>query len=90
MPVWVWASSAFIGADDAVDSAFTEPDFNRQLEPMVKKMVSVLMACSSYEEASDKLIALYPELSVEAHQHYLASALFLADLLGASNGERSV
>lgn len=76
--------------DDTVENAFTEPDFNRQLEPMVKKMVGVLMACSSYEEASDKLIALYPELSVQAHQQYLASALFLADLLGASNGESSV
>lgn len=76
--------------DKAADEGFAEPDFNRQLEPMVKKIVGVVMACSSYEEASDKLLALYPELSVEAHQHYLASALFLADLLGASNAEREI
>ena len=76
--------------DKVADEGFAEPDFNRQLEPMVKKIVGVVMACSSYEEASDKLIALYPELSVEAHQHYLASALFLADLLGASNAEREI
>ena len=76
--------------DKAADEGFAEPDFNRQLEPMVKKIVGVVMACSSYEEASDKLISLYPELSVEAHQHYLASALFLADLLGASNAEREI
>lgn len=75
--------------EQLIETAFQEVDFNRQLDPMVKKMVNVLMACSSYEEASNKLVELYPQLTAEAHQQYLTSALFLADLLGASNAERT-
>ena len=47
------------------------------------------MASESYDDAQEKLIALYPDLASESYQAYLTSALFLADLLGASNAERT-
>ena len=56
---------------------------------MVQKTVAVLSACNSFEEASDKLAELYPDLTSDAHERYLTSALFLADLLGASNADRT-
>ena len=75
--------------DSLLDNGMTQVDFNQQLDPMVQKAVAVLSACNSYEEAGDKLAELYPDLTSEAHERYLTSALFLADLLGASNGERT-
>lgn len=74
--------------DNVIDGAFELPDFNQQLDPIVQKVTAVLMACNSYEEASTALAEAYPDLTSEAHQHYLASGLFLADLLGASNAGR--
>ena len=75
--------------DSLLDHGMTQLDFNRQLDPMVQKAVAVLSACNSYEEAGDKLAELYPELTSDAHERYLTSALFLADLLGASNANRT-
>lgn len=75
--------------DSLLDHGMTQVDFNRQLDPMVQKAVAVLSACNSYEEAGDKLAELYPELTSDAHERYLTSALFLADLLGASNANRT-
>ena len=74
--------------DNVIDKALEVPDFNQQLDPIVQKVTAVLMACSSYNEASAALAEAYPDLTSEAHQHYLASGLFLADLLGASNAGR--
>lgn len=74
--------------DNVIDGAFELPDFNQQLDPIVQKVTAVLMACNSYDEASAALAEAYPDLTGEAHQHYLASGLFLADLLGASNAGR--
>ncbi|HDR1020959.1 TPA: DUF935 domain-containing protein [Pasteurella multocida] len=71
--------------DGGLAQAFDEPDFNKQLDPMVKKTVAVLMACDSYEEAAEKLAEIYPEVSSSEHEKYLTNALFLADLLGGSN-----
>lgn len=71
----------------AVNQALTVPDFNRQLDPMVQKAVAVLMACDSYEEAFEALAVTYPDLTSEAHQQYLTSALFISDLLGKSNAK---
>lgn len=71
--------------DASLNQALTMPDFNQQLDPMVQKAVAVLMACESYDEAFNALAQAYPELSSEAHQHYLTNALFLADLLGGSD-----
>lgn len=73
--------------DDLTNEAFTVPDFNTQLDPITKKAVAVLMACSSYDEAAEKLAAAYPDLISEEHERYLANALFLSDLLGATNAD---
>ena len=75
--------------DELVDDGLKRVDFNQQLDPMVQKAVAVLSACNSYEEAADKLAELYPDLTAQAHQDYLTSALFLADLLGAANAGRN-
>lgn len=75
--------------DGLIDDAMVNADFNQQLDPMMKQIVGVVMASESYDDAQEKLIALYPDLTSESHQAYLASALFLADLLGASNAERT-
>ena len=75
--------------DSLLDDGMTQVDFNQQLDPMVQKAVAVLSACNSYEEAGDKLAELYPELTSDAHERYLTSALFLADLLGATNADRT-
>ena len=75
--------------DGLIDDALANADFNQQLDPMMKKIVGVVMASESYDEAQEKLIALYPDLTSESHQAYLASAVFLADLLGAANAERT-
>lgn len=75
--------------DSLIDDAMVNADFNQQLDPMMKQIVGVVMASESYDEAQEKLIALYPDLTSESHQAYLASAVFLADLLGAANAERT-
>ena len=75
--------------DGLLDHGMTQVDFNQQLDPMVQKAVAVLSACNNYEEAGDKLAELYPDLTSEAHERYLTSALFLADLLGTSNANRT-
>ncbi|HHV6614011.1 TPA: DUF935 domain-containing protein [Haemophilus influenzae] len=75
--------------DGLIDDALANADFNQQLDPMMKQIVGVIMASESYDEAQEKLIALYPDLTSESHQAYLASAVFLADLLGAANAERT-
>lgn len=71
--------------DNATDEAFAEPDFNRQLDPIIKQAVAVIMASSSYDEAAEKLAEAYPSLSSDEHQRYLTNGLFVADLLGAAN-----
>ena len=75
--------------DGLIDDALANEDFNQQLDPMMKQIIGVVMASESYDEAQEKLIALYPDLTSESHQAYLASAVFLADLLGAANAERT-
>ena len=75
--------------DGLIDDALANADFNQQLDPMMKQIVGVIMASESYDEAQEKLIALYPDLTSESHQAYLASAVFLADLLGAANAART-
>lgn len=75
--------------DGLLDNGMTQVDFNQQLDPIVQKAVAVLSACNSFEEAGDKLAELYPDLTSDAHERYLTSALFLADLLGASNANRT-
>lgn len=75
--------------DGLIDDALANADFNQQLDPMMKQIVGVVMASESYDEAQEKLIALYPDLTSKSHQAYLASAVFLADLLGAANAERT-
>lgn len=75
--------------DSLLDNGMTQVDFNQQLDPMVQKAVAVLSACNSFEEASDKLAEFYPDLTSEAHERYLTSALFLSDLLGACNADRT-
>lgn len=75
--------------DGLIDDALANADFNQQLDPMMKQIVGVVMASESYDEAQEKLIALYPDLTSESHQAYLASAVFLADLLGVANAERT-
>ncbi|MDP8171539.1 DUF935 domain-containing protein [Pasteurella skyensis] len=71
--------------DDELENAFENVDFNKQLEPMVKKCVGVLLACSSYEEASDKLAEAYPHLTSSQHFEYLNKALFLSEILGKAD-----
>ena len=73
--------------DNLANEAFAVPDFNKQFDPITKKAVAVVMACSSYDEAAEKLAEAYPDLVSEDHNRYLANALFLADLLGAANAE---
>ncbi|QEH17313.1 DUF935 domain-containing protein [Histophilus somni] len=73
--------------DDLANEAFAVPDFNAQLDPIMKKAVAVIMACNSYEEAAEKLAESYPDLVSEEYERYLSNALFLADLLGIANAE---
>ncbi|OOH92193.1 hypothetical protein BMT54_01320 [Pasteurellaceae bacterium 15-036681] len=74
--------------DGMLNQALNIPDFNQQLDPIVQKAVAVLNSCNSYEEASEKLAEIYPDLNSEQHHSYLSNALFLADLLGVSSGQR--
>ncbi len=68
--------------EEALDGALNIPDFNAQLNPVLKQAVAAVMAADSYEEADAALTALYPKLDNRALQDYLAQALFLSDLLG--------
>ncbi|WNS83242.1 DUF935 domain-containing protein [Neisseria sp. DTU_2021_1001991_1_SI_NGA_ILE_055] len=71
---------------DAVsDEAFAQPDFNAQLNPIIRQAVAALAACGSYEEADAALTALYPELDNRELEIYMRNALFLSDLLGQAN-----
>ena len=69
------------------DEAFRQPDFNAQLNPIVKQAVAAMMACDSYEEADAALTALYPNLDNQALTRYMQQALFLSDLLGQANAK---
>jgi hypothetical protein len=68
--------------DGALDDALVEPDFNSQLNPMVRQAVAVLKACNSYEEADAALTALYPQLDNARLRTYMQQALFISDILG--------
>ena len=72
--------------DNLLDEALTQPDFNAQLNPVLKRAVAAVMACDSYEEADAALTALYPELDNPTLQRYMQQALFLSDLLGQAHG----
>lgn len=73
--------------DDIQDEAFAQPDFNAQLNPMLKQAVAAVMNCDSFEEADAALTALYPTLDNTSLQTYLQNALFLSDLLGQENAK---
>ncbi|MCT8846725.1 DUF935 domain-containing protein [Glaesserella parasuis] len=70
--------------DSSLDEALENVDFNAQLDPMIKQVVSMLHRCGSYEEASEKLAELYPKLHSKQHFDYLNKAMFLSELLGVS------
>lgn len=71
----------------AADEAFAQPDFNAQLNPIIRQAVAALAACDSYEEADAALTALYPQLDNHELESYMRNALFLSDLLGQANAE---
>ncbi|PJO78425.1 DUF935 family protein [Neisseria brasiliensis] len=73
--------------DAAADEAFAQPDFNAQLNPIVRQAVAVLAACESYEEADAALTALYPNLDNRELETYMRNALFLSDLLGQADAK---
>lgn len=75
--------------DNSLDEALEQLDFNQQLDPIVQHALAALLSCEDYQQASDKLAEIYPQLSNQAHQQYLTNALFLADLLGVADVERS-
>lgn len=68
--------------DDALDEALGVPDFNAQLNPVLKQAVAAVMAAESFEEADAALTALYPDLDGRTLETHLQQALFLSDLLG--------
>lgn len=74
--------------DNSLNEALNEIDFNRQLDPVVRQLAVALTACNTYEEASDKLAEIYPDLDNAEHQRYLTQAVFLSELLGVSNAKR--
>ena len=74
--------------DDSLNEALNVVDFNRQLDPVVRQLAAALTACHSYEEASDKLAEIYPNLDNAEHQRYVTQAVFLSELLGAGNAKR--
>lgn len=73
--------------DGAVDEAMMVPDFNAQLNPVIKQAVAALARCESYEEADAALTALYPQLDSRQLQTYMQQALFLSDLLGQADAQ---
>lgn len=74
--------------DNSLNEALNVIDFNRQLDPVVRQLVVALTTCNTYEEASDKLAEIYPDLDNVEHQRYLIQAVFLSELLGVSNAKR--
>ena len=74
--------------DNSLNEALNVIDFNRQLDPVVRQLAAALTTCDSYEEASDKLAEIYPDLNNAEHQRYLTQAVFLSELLGVSNAKR--
>lgn len=72
--------------DGALDEALRQPDFNAQLNPVLKQALAAVTACGSYEEADAALTALYPDLDNRAISRYMEQALFLSDLLGQADG----
>lgn len=72
--------------DEEQNKAFADIDFNRQLDPMVKQAVALLQSCDDYEQAAEALARLYPDLEDSQHQRYLTQGLFVAELLGVSDG----
>lgn len=74
--------------DNSLNEALNVIDFNRQLDPVVRQLAVALTACNTYEEASDKLAEIYPDLDNAEHQRYLTQAVFLSELLGVSNAKR--
>lgn len=74
--------------DNVLDDALIESAFASQFDPMIKTALIALQRCESFEQASEALASLYPDLTSEAHNQYLTNALFLADILGASNAQR--
>ena len=74
--------------DNSLNEALNVIDFNRQLDPVVRQLAVALTACNTYEEASDKLAEIYPDLDNAEHQRYLIQAVFLSELLGVSNAKR--
>lgn len=74
--------------DNSLNEALNVIDFNRQLDPVVRQLAAALTACNTYEEASDKLAEIYPDLNNTEHQRYLTQAVFLSELLGVSNAKR--
>lgn len=74
--------------DNSLNEALNVIDFNRQLNPVVRQLAAALTTCNSYEEASDKLAEIYPDLNNAEHQRYLTQAVFLSELLGVSNAKR--
>nr|DAJ23960.1 MAG TPA: portal [Caudoviricetes sp.] len=74
--------------DNSLNEALNVIDFNRQLDPVVRQLAVALTACNTYEEASDKLAEIYPDLNNAEHQRYLTQAVFLSELLGVSNAKR--
>ncbi|HHF6827005.1 TPA: DUF935 domain-containing protein [Haemophilus influenzae] len=74
--------------DNSLNEALNVINFNRQLDPVVRQLAVVLTACNTYEEASDKLAEIYPDLDNAEHQRYLTQAVFLSELLGVSNAKR--
>lgn len=73
--------------DTVLDESLQQVDFNTQLDPMVQQTVALMLQCESYDEASEKLVALYPDLDSQTHHAYLSRALFLSELLGGSNAK---
>ena len=71
--------------DGILDEALAQPDFNAQLNPVLKQAVAVLQAADSFEAADAALNALYPHLDNTQLQHYMQQALILSDLLGQHN-----
>lgn len=65
--------------------ALSNNDFNGQFAPAVLQTAEALNSTSSYDEAFDLLAELMPELDTETHQNYMKQALFVADVLGASD-----
>lgn len=72
--------------DETINSALQEPDFNAQLNPILRQAVAALSQCNSYAEAEAALVALYPNLDNSEFNMYMATALSVSDFLGQSHG----